>query len=103
MRRPPLFTVLLAHFLTADERLNWHKGLGVVIGIAGVAVVIGPDAWLDGPMLGKLAVVAATISYAFAGIFGKLMTHYHPVQSPPACFSAQRLCRFRWRFCLASH
>ena len=81
MRRPPLFTVLLAHFLTADERLNWHKGLGVVIGIAGVAVVIGPDAWLDGPMLGQLAVVAATISYALAGIFGKLMTHYHPVQS----------------------
>ena len=77
----PLFTVLLAHFLTADERLNWHKGLGVVIGIAGVAVVIGPDAWLDGPMLGQLAVVAATISYAFAGIFGKRMTHYHPVQS----------------------
>jgi drug/metabolite transporter (DMT)-like permease len=75
--------VLLTHFLTADERLNWHKGLGVVIGIAGVAVVIGPDALdgLDGPMLGQLAVVAATISYAFAGIFGKRMTHYHPVQS----------------------
>ena len=79
----PLFTVLLAHFLTADERLNWHKALGVVIGIAGVAVVIGPDALdgLDGSMLGQLAVVAATISYAFAGIFGKRMTHYHPVQS----------------------
>jgi drug/metabolite transporter (DMT)-like permease len=79
----PLFTVLLAHFLTADERLNWHKGLGVVIGIAGVAVVIGPDALdgLDGPMLSQLAVVAATISYAFAGIFGKRMTHYHLAQS----------------------
>jgi drug/metabolite transporter (DMT)-like permease len=79
----PLFTVLLAHFLTADERLNWHKGLGVVIGIAGVAVLIGPDALdgLDGPMLGQLAVIAATVSYAFAGIFGKRLTHYHPVQS----------------------
>lgn len=79
----PLFTVFLAHFLTRDERLNWHKALGVLIGIGGVAILIGPGALrgLDGPMLGQLAIVAATISYAFAGIFGKRMTHYHPAVS----------------------
>ncbi len=79
----PLFTVMLAHFLTSDERLNWHKALGVLFGIVGVAVLIGPDALhgLDGPVMGQLAVVAATVSYAFAGIFGKRMTHYQPTQS----------------------
>lgn len=79
----PLFTVLLAHILTADEKLNWYKGIGVVLGIAGVAVLIGPDAFdgLGGPLLAQLAVVAATISYAFAGIFGKRLTRHHPAAS----------------------
>jgi drug/metabolite transporter (DMT)-like permease len=79
----PLFTVLLAHVLTTDERLNGHKAFGVLIGIAGVAVLIGPGALkgLDGPMLGQLAVVAATVSYACAGIFGKRMTRHPPAAS----------------------
>src|SRR2546426_3671752 len=33
----PLFTVLLAHWLTADERLTWNRLLGVALGLAGVA------------------------------------------------------------------
>src|SRR6185312_3798826 len=35
----PLFTVLLAHWLTADERLTWNRLLGVVLGLAGVTVM----------------------------------------------------------------
>lgn len=79
----PVFTVLLAHYLTRDERLNWHKALGVLIGLGGVIVLIGPKALagIDGPMLGQGAVVAATISYAFAGIFGKRLVRYHPTES----------------------
>jgi len=40
----PLFTVLLAHWLLADEKLNRSKVIGVLIGFAGVIVLTGPAA-----------------------------------------------------------
>ncbi len=69
----PLWTVMLAHFLTRDEKLNPGRFSGVILGILGVVIIIGPDvlkgfganAW------SQLAVVGAAVSYAFAGIFGK--------------------------------
>ena len=39
----PLFTVVLAHFLTADEKLTAGRLAGVVIGFVGVAVMIGAE------------------------------------------------------------
>jgi len=69
----PLFTVLVAHVLTPDEKLTTLKGAGVVVGFVGAAVMIGPDA-LGGvgtAVLAHLACLAAALSYAFAGIFGR--------------------------------
>src|SRR5271163_3198668 len=40
----PLFTVLVAHLLTSDERLTARKLAGVAIGFGGVAAMIGLDA-----------------------------------------------------------
>ena len=73
----PLFTVALAHLLTADEKLSANKGLGIVCGIVGVAVLIGPDALdgLGGQVWGKVAVLAGAVSYAFAGIYGRRLGH----------------------------
>ena len=69
----PLFTVVLAHFLTGDEKLTANRSAGVVLGIGGVATMIGPEALtgLDRHILGELAVIGAALSYAFAGIFGR--------------------------------
>jgi drug/metabolite transporter (DMT)-like permease len=69
----PLFTVLLAHWLTRDERLTPTRLIGVVCGLVGVAVMIGPQALehLGLDVLAQLAVVAAAMAYAFAGIFGR--------------------------------
>lgn len=69
----PLSTVIVAHFLTADEKMTGNRLAGVVIGFAGVALMIGPGAFtrLDGDVLGQLAVLLATLSYAFAGVFGR--------------------------------
>ena len=53
----PLFTVLLAHWLTADERLTWNRLLGVALGLAGVTVMIGMEA-LSGLGLHVLAELA---------------------------------------------
>ncbi|HUL06549.1 MAG TPA: DMT family transporter [Candidatus Acidoferrum sp.] len=69
----PLFTALLAHWLTADERLTWNRLLGVALGLAGVTIMIGMEvlSGLGLHVLAECAVLAATVSYAFAGIFGR--------------------------------
>lgn len=68
----PLFGVLLAHVLTSDERLTAARLAGVLVGFAGVAVMMGGS--LDGgrgALLGALACLAAAFSYACSGIFGR--------------------------------
>ena len=69
----PLFTVVVAHVLTDDERMTGNRLAGVLIGIVGVVVTIGPGAFsgLGGDVLAQLAVLAAAVSYAFAGVFGR--------------------------------
>jgi drug/metabolite transporter (DMT)-like permease len=40
----PLFTVVIAHFCTRDEQLTTNRLSGVLFGLLGVAVMLGPDA-----------------------------------------------------------
>ncbi len=77
----PLCTILLAHFLTRDERLTWRKGVGVLFGLLGVVTLIG---WkfvrgLQGNLWAELAVLGAAIAYACAGIFGKRLSSISPL------------------------
>ncbi|MDP1753672.1 MAG: DMT family transporter [Reyranella sp.] len=65
----PLFTVVVAHIFTRDERMTVRKLVGVLAGLAGVAILIGPD--LGGSIWGQIACLAAALSYAFAGIYGR--------------------------------
>ncbi len=69
----PLFTVLVAHVLTADERLSKGRIVGVLLGLAGVVALIGPQALagLSKDVLAQFAVLGAAISYSFASIFGR--------------------------------
>jgi drug/metabolite transporter (DMT)-like permease len=69
----PLFTVIVAHYLTDDEHLTGQKFAGVLVGFAGVAVMIGAAAmaaW-DASILAQLAVLGAALSYTFSGVFGR--------------------------------
>ena len=69
----PLFTVGAAHLLTSDERMNREKVTGVLLGMAGIVVMIGPSALsgLGTDLLAQVAVLGAALSYALAGIFGR--------------------------------
>jgi drug/metabolite transporter (DMT)-like permease len=69
----PLWTVLLAHWLTQDERLTPNRLGGVLVGLLGVVVLLGPEllGGLGVQLLAQLAVLGAAFSYACAGIFGK--------------------------------
>src|SRR6266550_4194130 len=61
----PIFTVLVAHLATRDEKLNAAKLVGITTGFLGVAVMLGPDILIDGiSVWGQLACLAAALSYA---------------------------------------
>ena len=69
----PIFSVLLAHVLTREERITPNRLVGVLLGLGGVAVLVGPEALhgLVSHATGQLAVIAAAVSYACAGIYGR--------------------------------
>jgi len=85
----PLFTVLLAHVVTSDEKLTANRLTGVLLGLAGVAILIGPQA-LGGlgtaevvPVLAQLAILGAAASYACASLYGRRFRHL-PATVPAA-------------------
>lgn len=77
----PVFSVILAHFLTRDEPLTKNRLAGVLLGWTGVAVLIGIDA-LHGVGMktaGQAAVLVAALLYAIAAIFGRRFRDIDPV------------------------
>ncbi|MGL5113728.1 MAG: DMT family transporter [Beijerinckiaceae bacterium] len=69
----PLFTVLVAHVLTSDERATPLKIVGVLAGLAGVAMMVGADAvgGLGVGATGQIACLLAALTYAFSSIYGR--------------------------------
>ncbi len=68
-----IFGVLVAAAVFADERLSARKATGVLLGFAGVVVAIGPGNLLsfDVTSTAQLAILAGTLSYAFAGAWAR--------------------------------
>jgi drug/metabolite transporter (DMT)-like permease len=77
----PFFTVLVANVLTADEKLSWNRLIGAVIGLSGVAAMMGADILeLEGSsLISQLAIVAAAVFYAFASVFGRRFAKTPPL------------------------
>lgn len=76
----PFFTVLAANMLTADEKLSWNRLLGAVIGLSGVAAMMGTDIWgAPGSLISQLAIIAASVSYGFASVFGRRFATIPPI------------------------
>jgi drug/metabolite transporter (DMT)-like permease len=71
----PLFTVLAAHALTTEEKLNRLKVFGTVAGMAGVASLLGPDLSRGRSinLWAELAVLLAALSYALSAIYARRM------------------------------
>jgi drug/metabolite transporter (DMT)-like permease len=68
----PIFMVVVAHWGTDDEKLTWGKIAGIACGIAGVIVLVGPDAFAGkGYLWGALAVTCASCAYAFGGVYSR--------------------------------
>ncbi len=67
----PMFSVVMTHFLTSDERMTPNRIFGLGLGIAGVALLVGPEALhgISANVLGQLAILGAAISYSCGAIF----------------------------------
>ena len=69
----PIWGVVVAHFLTHDERMTPRKVAGVLLGFGGVAIMIGPSllSSLGSSALAQLACVTASLSYALAAVWAR--------------------------------
>lgn len=69
----PLFTGIVAGVFLADERLDAGKAVGLIFGLAGVVVIVGPEALgLVGADIGaEFAILGAAFSYAVSSVFAR--------------------------------
>ncbi|MGH6942417.1 DMT family transporter [Hypericibacter sp.] len=77
----PIFTFLLTWLLMRPETARFRKLIGVATGFAGVTLIVGVGA-LEGigrDVVAELAVIAATICYAGAAIFGRTFSNLSPL------------------------
>jgi drug/metabolite transporter (DMT)-like permease len=77
----PIFVFLLTVSITRHEPMTGRKLFGVVAGIAGIGLIVGVEALggLGHELVAQLAIVAATICYAGAAIFGKTFKGLDPL------------------------
>ena len=68
------FSIILASILISDEKLNFSRIIGVIIGVLGVIITIGYDNLIEfnEEGIGPYYILLATISYSFAGIWAKV-------------------------------
>jgi drug/metabolite transporter (DMT)-like permease len=69
----PLFTVVVLHLFTSDEKATPRKVVAVLIGFLGVASMVGADAvsQLGASVVGQLACLGAALTYAFSGLYSR--------------------------------
>ena len=84
----PIFTFLLTWAITRHEPATARKFVGVLLGLAGVFVIIGIDALrgIGKHTLAEIACVLGSLAYAIAAIVGRRFASFSPLV--PAAGSA---------------
>lgn len=69
----PIWTVIVAHLMTEDERLTGRKLLGALVGLGGTVVLFSPQlSSASGVPLWAMALpLVAAVSYGFAAVWGR--------------------------------
>ncbi|UCG25562.1 MAG: EamA family transporter [Chloroflexota bacterium] len=82
----PLFTILLAHLLTTDDRLTPAKAAGIALGLVGVLFFVAPSlgSGVQASTLGILAMIVVAASYGFAVVFARKRLNHLPSLVTPA-------------------
>ena len=82
----PLTTLVLAHFLVADERLSGARVGGFLLGFLGIVVLIGPEALLEvsgegTALLSQLSVLGGAICYAANTVIARRRPDCEPISA----------------------
>jgi drug/metabolite transporter (DMT)-like permease len=77
----PLFSVLVAHVVTDDDKLSPGRCVGLAAGIIGVIVMIGPDVLgeVGANVAAQMTLLLGAFLYAASGIYGRRFRPYPPV------------------------
>ncbi|MGB1253109.1 MAG: DMT family transporter [Candidatus Promineifilaceae bacterium] len=69
----PFFTIIVAHFVTKDDRINTGRAFGIFLGLIGVVILVGFEALSDMTqgIQGQLAILGASFLYGVAGVFAR--------------------------------
>jgi len=69
----PLFTMLIAHYAIADERMSWSKLAGMLLGFQGLLFLVWPAiaSGFQASTGGILAVTLASCSYGLAMVYAR--------------------------------
>jgi len=72
----PLFVILISAFVL-NEAITLNRVAGLVIGLVGVAILVGfdPADFANGTLIAEVALIGAAISYAAGGVYAKRTMH----------------------------
>lgn len=79
----PIFTLIALHCAYREERLTPRMAMGCLCAFFGVAVLIGKDllsGFSGGQIVGELACLGSTISYAIGNVLARRLKGYQPLQ-----------------------
>jgi drug/metabolite transporter (DMT)-like permease len=76
----PLMVAVLAHFLFVEEPFQSRQFIGVMTGLAGILLIVGPVAVYGshGSLLGITAMLLTALSYACGTVYGRHITSTNP-------------------------
>lgn len=77
----PVWSLILVHVLTADEKLKANRLIGALLGVAGVAALVGPEALFGTPnsVVGMLFVIGGAVSYGASAWWGRRLREQPPL------------------------
>lgn len=77
----PVAAMVLAHFLTADERMSWRRASGVGLGFGGMLVLVGVDALsgLSHAAAAQLAIAGAALCFALNAVIARRVSGLSPL------------------------
>lgn len=69
-------SIVAAHFMLRSEKITWKKGVGCILGLAGVIIInLQPGAWGDGfHIMGEGMILICTIAYGVSTVFLKMIS-----------------------------
>ena len=72
----PLFAMVFAHLFLHDDRLTLHRLVGILVGFAGIVILVSRDllSGVQMNLLGQLAVLLASVLYAGTSVFARKKT-----------------------------